>query len=65
MKLSSPADQGICKKLHFDILETTAADVQAAVQVSKDNRKNSNPMTSVAKLLLASAGQDFTLSDLC
>lgn len=64
MKLSSPADQSNCKKLHFDILETTSADVQAAVQVSKDNRRNSNPMTSVAKLLLTSADQDFTVSDL-
>lgn len=63
MKLSSPEDQSICKKLHFDFLETTSADVQAAVQVSKDNRRNSNPMTSTAKLLLTSAGQGFTLSD--
>lgn len=65
MKLSSPADQSICKKLRFDFLETTSADVQAAIQVFKDNRRNSNPLTSIAKLLLTSAGQDFTPSQIC
>lgn len=39
MEVSSPVDQSICKKLHFDFLETTSADVQAAVQLSKDNRR--------------------------
>lgn len=65
MKLSSPADLSISKKLHFDFLETTSADVQAAVQVSKDNRRNSNPLMSIAKLLRTLAGQDFTPSQNC
>lgn len=64
MELSSPADLSISKKMHFDFLETTSADVQAAIQVSKDNRRNSNPLMSIAKLLLTSAGQDFTLSQI-
>lgn len=65
LKLSSPADLSVSKKLHFDSLETTSADVQAAIQVSEDNRKNSNSLTSVAKLSLTSPGPDFTPTQIC
>lgn len=65
MRLPSPASLSISKKLHFDFSETASADVQAAIQVSKDNRRNSNPLRLIAELLLTSVGQDFTLSQIC
>lgn len=65
MRLPLPASLSISKKSHFDFSETASADVQAAIQVSKDNRRNSNPLRSIAELLLTSVGQDFTLSQIC